>query len=102
MLPILSGLLLPILLLKRPKMFYNYAPYSYRRRYYHLDPHYYYRKYYNPFYSVIGSQIATSDQSIINYGKMTDVIQDSKIFQSRSSKPSAPEIEEAEEDDDEI
>jgi hypothetical protein len=77
-------------------MLYNYAPYSYRRRYYHLDPHYYYRKYYNPFYNVIGSQIANSDQSIINYGKMTDVIQDSKIFQSRSSESSTLEVEEIE------
>lgn len=73
-------------------MFYNYQPYSYRRRYYHLDPHSYYRRYYNPLYNVLNSQIANSNQSIINYGRMTDVIQDSDIYQSMTPTPmSAPD-----------
>jgi hypothetical protein len=71
-------------------MYYRYQPYPYYRRYYSLDP-YYYGRYYNPFYNyqqnIIDSQIADVDQSIINYGDMTDVIQDSDIYQSM-----APEL----------
>lgn len=65
-------------------MYYRYQPYPYYRRYYNIDP-YYYRRYYSPYYNyqqnIIDSQLADVDQSIINYGDMTDVIQDSDIYQ---------------------
>ena len=32
--------------------------------------------------NIVNSQIANSDQNIVNYGDMTDVIQDSDIYQS--------------------
>jgi hypothetical protein len=67
-------------------MYYRYQPYPYYRRYYNLDP-YYYRKYYYPYYNVVDSQVADVDQSIINYGDMTDVIQDSDIYQSMTPEP---------------
>ena len=71
-------------------MYYRYQPYPYHRRYYNLNP-YYYGRYYNPFYNyqqnIIDSQIANVDQSIVNYGDMIDVIQDSDIYQSRTPAP---------------
>jgi|688.fasta_scaffold228458_4 hypothetical protein len=68
-------------------MYYRYQPYPYYRRYYNIDP-YYYRRYYNNYQSnIIDSQIADVDQSIINYGDMTDVIQDSDIYQSMTPVP---------------
>lgn len=71
-------------------MYYRFQPYPYYRRYYSLDP-YYYRRYYNPYYNyqqnIIDSQLANVDQSIINYGDMTDVIQDSDIYQSMTPAP---------------
>jgi hypothetical protein len=73
-------------------MHYRYQPYPYYRRYYDMSPYHYYRYY--PFYNyqqnIIDSQIASVDQSIINYGDMTDVIQDSNIYQLMSSE-SEPE-----------
>lgn len=72
-------------------MYYRYQPYPYFRRYYNLNPYYYRRYYWNPYYNyqqnIIDSQIADVDQSIINYGDMTDVIQDSDIYQSMTSAP---------------
>jgi hypothetical protein len=62
-------------------MHYYYRPYPYYRRYYNLDP-YYYRRYYNPYYNIIDSNIANVDQNITNFGDMSDVIQDSVIYQS--------------------
>jgi hypothetical protein len=76
-------------------MYYRYQPYPYYRRYYNLDP-YYYRRYYNPYYNVIDSQIANVDQSMINYGDMADVSQDSVIYQSRTAKPKTEHKEEKE------
>jgi hypothetical protein len=67
-------------------MYYRYIPYPYYRRYYNINP-YHYRRYYNPYYSIYGGQYANVDQSIINYGDMTEVIQDSDIYQSMSPKP---------------
>jgi hypothetical protein len=71
-------------------MYYRYQPYPYYRRYYNINP-YHYGRYYNPYYNyqqnIIDSQIANSDQSIINYGDMNDVIQDSDIYQSRTPAP---------------
>ena len=61
--------------------YWNYRPYPYYRRYYNLDP-YYYRRYYNPYYNVIDSNIANVDQDITNFGDMTDVTQNSVIYQS--------------------
>jgi hypothetical protein len=75
-------------------MHYRYRPYPYYRRYYNLDP-YYYRRYYNP-YNIFDSQVANVDQSIVNYGGMTDVSQDSVIYQSRTAKPKAEHKEEKE------
>jgi hypothetical protein len=67
-------------------MHYRYQPYPYYRRYYSLDPYYYRRYYYNPYYNyqqnIVDSQVSDVDQSIINYGDMTDVIQDSDVYQS--------------------
>lgn len=81
-------------------MYYSYQPYPYYRRYYNLDP-YYYRRYYSPYYNyqqnIIDSQLANVDQSIINYGDMTDVIQDSDIYQAMTPEPvglcTAPAVE---------
>lgn len=71
-------------------MYYRYQPYPYYRRYYNIDP-YYYGRYYNPYYNyqqnIIDSQIADANQSIINYGDMTDVIQDSVINQVMEPAP---------------
>jgi hypothetical protein len=76
-------------------MYYRYQPYPYYRRYYNIDP-YYYGRYYNPFYNyqqnIIDSQIADVDQSIVNYGDMTDVIQDSDIYQSMTPAPVAENV----------
>lgn len=72
-------------------MYYYPRPYPYYRRYYNINP-YYYRRYYYPFYNVVDSQIADVDQSIINYGDMTDVIQDSDIYQSMVPKSPAKEF----------
>lgn len=59
-------------------------------RYYNLDP-YYYRRYYNPYYNyqrnIIDSQIADVNQSITNFGDMTDVIQNSDVYQSMTPAP---------------
>jgi hypothetical protein len=71
-------------------MYYRYQPYPYYRRYYNIDP-YYYRRYYSP-YNIIDSQIADVDQSIVNYGDMTDVIQDSDIYQSMTPAPEPDEV----------
>ena len=81
-------------------MYNRYQPYPYYRRYYNIDP-YYYGRYYSPYYNyqqnIIDSQIANTNQSIINYGDMSDVIQDSYIYQSMSPEPvglcTAPEAE---------
>ena len=71
-------------------MYYRYLPYPYYRRYYNLNP-YYYGRYYNPYYNyqqnIIDSQIASVDQSINNFGDMTDVIQDANIYQSMTPAP---------------
>jgi ABC-type antimicrobial peptide transport system permease subunit len=75
-------------------MHYRYRNYPYYRRYYNLNP-YYYGRYYNPYYNyqqnIIDSQIADVDQSVINYGDMSDVIQDSYIYQSMEPAPVSPE-----------
>ncbi len=75
-------------------MYYKYQPYPFYNRYYNIDP-YYYRKYYNPYYNymqnIINSQIANSDQNIVNYGDMSDVIQDSVINQSMAPPPTPTE-----------
>lgn len=77
-------------------MYYKYPPYPYFNRYYNINPYNYYRRYYNPYYNyqqnIIDSQIANVDQSIINYGDMNDVIQDSDIYQSMASDPEFVEI----------
>ena len=71
-------------------MYYRYQPYPYHRRYQNFNP-YYYPRYYNPYYNyqqnIIDSQIAEVDQSIINYGDMTDVIQNADVYQSMSPEP---------------
>lgn len=71
-------------------MYYRYQPYPYYRRYYNIDP-YYYGRYYNPYYNyqqnIVDSQIAEIDQSINNFGDMTDVIQDADVYQSMSPAP---------------
>jgi hypothetical protein len=71
-------------------MYHRYQPYPYYRRYYSIDP-YYYGRYYNPFYNyqqnIVDSQIANVDQNIDNYGTMTDVIQNSDIYQSMTPAP---------------
>lgn len=60
--------------------YYNrYQPYPYYRRYYNIDP-YYYRRYYNP-YNIYNSQISDVNQNITNFGDMTDVIQNSDVYQ---------------------
>ena len=59
-------------------------------RYYNLTP-YHYRRYYNPYYNyqqnIIDSQIADINQSINNFGDMTDVIQNANNYQLRTSAP---------------
>jgi len=71
-------------------MHYRYQPYPYYRRYYNINP-YYYGRYYSPYYNymqnIVDSQIADVDQSINNFGNMTDVIQDSDVYQSMTSDP---------------
>lgn len=57
----------------------RYLPYPYHRRYYNIDP-YYYRRYYNP-YNIYNSQISDVNQNITNFGDMTDVIQNSDVYQ---------------------
>jgi ABC-type antimicrobial peptide transport system permease subunit len=75
-------------------MHYRYIPYPYYRRYYNLNP-YYYGRYYNPYYNyqqnIVDSQISDIDQSIINYGDMTDVIQDADVYQSMTPAPEPKE-----------
>ena len=60
-----------------------------------MDP-YYYRRYYSPYYNyqqnIVDSQIANVDQNITNYGSMTDVIQNSDIYQSMAVAPVAENI----------
>ncbi len=69
-------------------MYYRYQPYPYYRKYYNIDP-YYYRRYYNPYYNyqqnIVDSQVSDVDQSIVNYGDMTDVIQDADVYQSMAA-----------------
>lgn len=71
-------------------MYSRYQPYPYYRRYYNIDP-YYYRRYYSPYYNyqqnVIDSQIANVDQNMVNFGDMTNVNQDSNVFQSMAPAP---------------
>jgi hypothetical protein len=64
-------------------MYYRYQPYPYYKRYYNINP-YHYGRYYSPYYNIIGSQIAYANQRLINYGNMTDVIQNSNIYQLRT------------------
>jgi hypothetical protein len=68
-------------------MYARYQPYSYQRRYYDINP-YYYGRYYNPYYNystnVVDSQVANVDQNMVNFGDMTNVNQDSNVFQSRA------------------
>ena len=70
-------------------MYYRFQPYPYYRRYYNLNP-YYYGRYYNPYYNyqqnIIDSQIADVNQNINNFGDMSDVIQDSNIYQLMSAE----------------
>ena len=79
-------------------MYARYQPYSYQRRYYNIDP-YYYGRYYNPYYNysnnVVDSQIANVNQSINNFGDMTDVNQDSNVYQLMT--PAPEEVEHVEE-----
>jgi len=76
-------------------MHYRYQPYPYYRRYYNLNP-YYYGRYYNPYYNyqqnIVDSQIADVDQSINNFGDMTDVNQDANVYQSMASAPENIEV----------
>jgi hypothetical protein len=71
-------------------MYYRYQPYPYYRRYYNLDP-YYYRRYYSPYYNyqqnIIDSQVSDVDQSIVNFGDMSDVIQDANVYQLMTPAP---------------
>ena len=73
-------------------MYFRYQPYSYQRRYYNIDP-YSYRRYYNP-YNIYNSQISDVNQSINNFGDMTNVNQDSNVYQLMSAEPDAPSTEE--------
>jgi hypothetical protein len=78
-------------------MYPRYQPYPYQRRYYNVDP-YYYGRYYNPYYNystnVIDSQVSDVNQSINNFGNMTDVNQNSNVYQLRSPEPEIPVVEE--------
>jgi ABC-type antimicrobial peptide transport system permease subunit len=71
-------------------MYYRYQPYPYYNRYYNLNP-YYYGRYYNPYYNyqrnIIDSQISDVNQSINNFGSMTDVIQDANVYQLMTPEP---------------
>jgi hypothetical protein len=71
-------------------MHYRYQPYPYYNRYYNLNP-YYYGRYYNPYYNyqqnIIDSQISDVNQSITNFGSMTDVIQDANVYQLMTPEP---------------
>jgi hypothetical protein len=75
-------------------MYYRYQPYPYYRRYYNIDP-YYYGRYYNPYYNyqqnIVDSQISDVDQSIVNYGDMTDVNQDANVYQLMTPAPEPTE-----------
>ncbi len=80
---IIGHIILTILTKQEIKMYYwNYRPYPYYRGYY--NPYNYRRYYYNPYYynNIIDSNIANVDQNITNFGDMSDVIQDSVIYQS--------------------
>lgn len=72
------------------KMYYRYHPYPFYMRHYNVTP-YNYRRYYNPYYNyqqnIFDSQIADVNQSIVNYGDMNDVIQNSDIYQSMTPEP---------------
>lgn len=79
-------------------MYYKYPPYPYFNRYYNINPYYYgryYSPYFNPYYNyqqnIIDSQIANVDQRIDNYGVMSDVIQNSDIYQLMTPEPSEEE-----------
>ncbi len=80
-------------------MHYRYLPYPYYRRYYSVDP-YFYRRYYNPYYNIIDSQVSDIDQSVINYGDMTDVIQDADVYQSMTPEPKVIELNKKESTED--
>ena len=71
-------------------MYARYQPYSYQRRYYNVNP-YYYGRYYNPYYNyqqnIVDSQIANVDQNMVNFGDMTNVNQDSNVYQSMAPAP---------------
>jgi hypothetical protein len=69
--------------------YWNYRPYPYYRRHYNINPYFYRRYYYNPYYNIIDSNIASVDQNITNFGDMSDVIQDSVIYQSLAAPNSA-------------
>jgi hypothetical protein len=64
--------------------YYRYQPYSYRRRYYN--------PYYNYMQNIISSQVAEVDQSMVNYGSMANVSQDSVINQTTTSLKNPTEI----------
>ena len=75
-------------------MYSRYQPYSYQRRYYKINP-YSYGRYYNTYSTdVINSQISDVNQSINNFGDMTDVNQDSNVYQLMSPELDVPPIEE--------
>ena len=77
-------------------MYYRYQPYPYYRRYYNLNP-YYYGRYYSPYYdyqqNIIDSQVSDVDQSIVNFGDMSDVIQDADVYQSMAPAPELEPVE---------
>jgi hypothetical protein len=71
-------------------MYYRYYnPHPYYRRYY--NP-YNYRRYYNPFYNIVDSQVSDINQSINNFGDMTDVIQDADVYQSMTPEYEEPKV----------
>ena len=66
-------------------MYHRFRPYPYYNRFYNINP-YHYRRYYNPYYyGIFGSQFANVSQSMINFGGMSGVSQDSIINQFRTS-----------------
>jgi hypothetical protein len=66
-------------------MYHRFRPYPYYKRYYNINP-YHYSRYYNPYYySIFGSQFANVSQSMVNFGGMSGVSQDSIINQFRTS-----------------
>jgi hypothetical protein len=75
---------------------YTYPQYLYPRRYYNINP-YYYGRYYNPYYNystnVVNSQISDVNQSINNFGDMTDVNQNSNVYQLMTPDPVTPPVE---------